>query len=92
MNALLFLFALLQLADGALTYIGLKRGMGEMNPIAREIIAQIGVVPAIALFKVLGIVAIWGLSLAAGEHSAWVLIPACIVALYPIYHNVKALT
>ena len=88
---MLILFALLQIGDGVLTYIGLKRGLGEMNPIAREVIAQLGIVPAIALLKVLGVVVVWGLSLAAGDASAWVLIPACIIALYPIYHNVRAL-
>lgn len=91
MLLLLILFAVLQAADGVLTYIGLKRGMGEMNPVARRIIAALGMIPAIVAFKLGGIGLVGGIAYAAGEHWPWVMIPACIVALYPIYHNVKAI-
>lgn len=87
----LTLFAALQAADGILTYIGMKDGLGEMNPVARKIIDALGLIPAIVGFKLLGIVVVGAMAYFAGDLWPWVLVPACIVAFYPIYHNVKAI-
>lgn len=57
---MLLLLALLQIADGVLTHLGLNRGAKEANPVMRFLIERIGQVPALVAAKLatFGIVAL----------------------------------
>lgn len=39
------------LLDGALTIYGIRLGLTELNPVAADLIADVGIVPALALLK-----------------------------------------
>lgn len=51
-STLPYLFILLNVADALLTMIGIAHGKTEMNPVARALMEQIGVLPAVVLIKV----------------------------------------
>jgi hypothetical protein len=61
-------------ADGALTVYGLRLGLTEVNPVAAGLIADVGVVPALALLK--------GAAVAIAVVG-WIVIPSDYRGLVP---------
>jgi len=61
-------------ADGALTVYGIRLGLTEVNPVAADFIADVGVVPALAILKG-GAVAV--------ALAGWVVMPADYRGLVP---------
>jgi hypothetical protein len=61
-------------ADGALTIYGIRLGLTEINPVAAGLIADVGIVPALALLKG-GAVAV--------AVVGWVVMPADYRGLVP---------
>jgi len=61
-------------ADGALTVYGIRLGLTEINPVAADLIARIGIVPTLALLKS-GAVAV--------AVVGWVVMPADYRGLVP---------
>ena len=59
MTALLLIFALLNLADGVITYKIIRAGGHEMMPVADNLIKRLGVRDALTILKVLTIAGIW---------------------------------
>jgi hypothetical protein len=60
--------------DSVLTVYGIHLGLAERNPVAADLIANVGVVPALALLK--------GAALAVGV-GGWVLLPERYRGLVP---------
>ena len=46
-----YLFVLLSVLDALLTMVGIAHGKEEANPVANQLMAQIGVLPAVILVK-----------------------------------------
>jgi uncharacterized membrane protein len=61
-------------ADGALTVYGIRLGLTEVNPVAAGLIADVGVVPALAILK--------GVAVAVAVVG-WVVMPADYRGLVP---------
>ena len=61
-------------ADGALTVYGIRLGLTEVNPVAADLIADVGIVPALAILKG-GAVAV--------AVVGWVVMPADYRGLVP---------
>lgn len=60
--------------DGALTVYGIRLGLTEVNPVAAGLIADVGVVPALAILK--------GVAVAVAVVG-WVVMPADYCGLVP---------
>lgn len=95
--ALFILFALLQVADGITTIIGLRQaGVNEANPIADWLMDSLGQKPAIIISKLAIVVFIaW---LVFGFDASWAQMPwvkpAMLVvlnltAIYVVWSNIK---
>jgi hypothetical protein len=61
-------------ADGALTVYGIRLGLTEVNPVAAGLIADVGIVPALAILKG---------SAVAVAGVGWVVMPADYRGLVP---------
>ncbi|WP_220222437.1 DUF5658 family protein [Haloplanus salinus] len=61
-------------ADGALTVYGIRLGLTEVNPVAAGLIADVGIVPALAILKG---------SAVAVAGAGWVVMPADYRGLVP---------
>ena len=55
------LFALLSMADGAMTIYALKRGAAEANPVIKWLAKRVGIIPTLAAIKLAGAVAIFSI-------------------------------
>ncbi|WP_251343433.1 DUF5658 family protein [Haloplanus halophilus] len=62
------------LLDGALTLVGIRLGLTELNPVAASLIAEVGVLPALAALK--------GGAVGVGL-AGWVVMPADYRGLVP---------
>ena len=60
--------------DGALTLVGIRLGLTELNPVAADLIASVGVLPALAALK--------GGAVGVGL-AGWVVMPADYRGLVP---------
>lgn len=77
------ILTILQIADSVLTYLLLKSGGSELNPVMRWLMGGIGIVPALILVKSLMLVyLIWASVL-------WLNIAACIVYTLVVLWNFK---
>ena len=56
---LAYLLMALQVADGLTTYLALKKGAAEGNPIMRKLFEKIGMVPALIITKGALMVGAW---------------------------------
>lgn len=84
--ALLILFVLIQLADVALTYVGLRGGASEAAPLGKSLFARIGFWPTVLLIKGAGI----ALAVAATlfiRNAYWFTGLLCIGGLWVLWHN-----
>ena len=78
---LAYLLMALQVADGLTTYLALKKGAAEGNPVMRKLFEKVGMVPALIITKGALMCAAWywrdaiGL-LGLGLLCAWYLVVA----------------
>lgn len=56
---LAYLLMALQVADGLTTYLALKKGAAEGNPVMRKLFEKIGMVPALVITKGALMVGAW---------------------------------
>ena len=75
----LYLCIGLQVADGMLTYVGLRAGASEANPLVASAMIALGVGPALVLVKAGGC---YALTIVARSPLRWVLWP--IAAFYTV--------
>lgn len=81
------LFALLQLADAATTYVIVVKLKGvELNPVLRKVFDLIGVVPGLILFKSGMIYFFWHFR---EQIPVWLWLAVTVLYAWVINHNVK---
>jgi hypothetical protein len=86
--ALVLANVVLQLADGLATFVGVRAGVGEGNPLLVWAFAHLGTAPALCLFKleaIAAVVLLWrlrqsplaapALALGAAAYTAFSLLP-----------------
>lgn len=87
---LLIILILLGIADGVTTYLALKNPNAyEANKALAWLIDAVGLVPALALFKGIGIVA--GVLIARYEAAPFFLVPLIALYAWGISKNVQAI-
>ncbi|HYI42761.1 MAG TPA: DUF5658 family protein [Sphingomicrobium sp.] len=77
------LFILLNVADALLTMIGIARGKTELNPIARALMEQVGVLPAVVLVKLVSVVVV----LAVAKRLPVLLPVGCVTVTAAVVWN-----
>lgn len=88
--SLFVLLVVLNIADAVLTVRVLDSGGRELNPVLAKVMAWIGVVPALALFKCIGLAVIWAaLAIGLRDWPYTVHLTAVLCGLYGLLvcHN-----
>lgn len=77
------LFAALQAADVALTALVLRKGGRELNPIMAWFMRKLGLIPGLALPKVLTTIMVYFINV------QWFTIAACVLYILVVLWNLK---
>ena len=82
-----YLFVLLSVIDAVLTMVGIAGGKKELNPVASQLMDQLGVLPAVLLVKVVSVAAV----LAIATRVRWLLPVGCATVTAAIIWNIWTL-
>jgi hypothetical protein len=89
MIVLAVLLTALQVFDGWVTYLIIRNGGGEANPVVEWLITKLGLYPALLLLKGIAVILVWVLVLLPGKFNLLGLIVLSIFYLWVAFHNWK---
>ena len=78
-----YLFVLLNVADALLTMIGIAHGKSEMNPLARALMDEVGVLQAVVLIKTASVLIVLGVA----RHLPLMLPVGCLTVAVAVLWN-----